>query len=447
MYTFRGGVHPFEGKDITEDKVVIRVSPKGEMVFAVDQHIGSPSNVCVNVGDAVKKGQIIAEPSGFISANILSSVSGKVKAIEDRLSILGTKSTCIVIENDNLDTWDAKWGPEKITSEDAWKTYTRDEIIEIVKDAGIVGLGGAAFPTHIKLNPKNFEKIDTVLINGAECEPYLTSDYRDMIESKESLICGCKILQKVFPNAEIKICIEDNKPKAIEELTERVANEEKISVVTLKTKYPQGGERQLIYAVTKRKINSKKLPAEVNVIVDNIGTVIAIYDAVVKKTPLLGRVITCSGDAFLKPGNYYVPCGMNYLTFINEVCPFVATPKKIINGGTMMGIAIASLDAPISKKSNALLAFLEDDEDIYETTPCINCKRCMDACPANLMPMSMMRCALALQYEEYNKLNGLECMECGCCTYVCPAKRPLTQNFKMMKKKTAEYLKTKEAGK
>ncbi len=447
MYTFRGGVHPFEGKDITEDKAVINVSPKGEMVFAVDQHIGAPATVCVNVGDVVKKGQIIAEPSGFISANILSSVSGKVKSIEDRFSIQGTKSTCIVIENDNLDTWDEKWGPDKAISDDAWKEYTRDKIIEIVKDAGIVGLGGAAFPTHIKLNPKNFEEIDTVLINGAECEPYLTSDYRDMIESKDSLICGCKILQKVFPNAVIKICIEDNKPSAIKSLAELTANEEKISIVTLKTKYPQGGERQLIYAVTKRKVNSKKLPSEVNVIVDNVGTVVAIYDAVVRRIPLLGRVITCSGDAFLKPGNYYVPCGMNYLTFINETCPFIATPKKIINGGTMMGTAVADLDVPFSKKSNALLAFIEDDEDIYETTPCINCKRCMDVCPINLMPMSMMKCALSLQYEEYNRLNGLECIECGCCTYVCPAKRPLTQNFKMMKKKTSEYLKAKEAGK
>lgn len=447
MNTFRGGIHPYEGKEITEDKAIINVSPKGEMVFAMDQHIGSPATVCVNVGDSVKKGQIIGEPSGFISANVLSSVSGTVKAIEDRMSILGTKSTCVVIENDGLDTWDEKWGSKKVAGEDAWKDYTRDKIIEIVRDAGIVGLGGAAFPTHIKLNPKNFEKIDTVLINGAECEPYLTSDYRDMIESKDCLICGCKILQKVFPNAEIKICIEDNKPKAVESLTECVADEEKISVVTLKTKYPQGGERQLIYAVTKRRVNSKKLPAEVNVIVDNVGTVIAIYNAVVKNTPLLGRVITCSGDAFLKPGNYYVPCGMNYLTFINETCPFIATPKKIINGGTMMGTAVASLDIPFSKRSNALLAFLEDDEDIYETTPCINCKRCMDACPINLMPMSMMKCALSHQYEEYNKLNGLECIECGCCTYVCPAKRPLTQNFKMMKKKTSEYLKTKEAGK
>ena len=389
MNTFRGGVHPYEGKEITEDKAVITVSPKGEMVFAMDQHIGSPATVCVNVGDTVKKGQIIGEPSGFISANVLSSVSGKVKAIEDRMSIQGTKSVCVVIENDGLDTWDEKWGPEK--ESDDWQNYTRDKIIEIVKNAGIVGLGGAAFPTHIKLNPKNFEKIDTVLVNGAECEPYLTSDYRDMLESKDSLVRGCRILQKVFPNAEIKICIEDNKPKAIEALTERVANEDKISVVKLKTKYPQGGERQLIYAATKRKTNSKTLPSEVNVIVDNVATVIAIYNAVARKMPLLERVITCSGDAFLKPGNYLVPCGMNYLSFISEVCPFVAEPKKIINGGTMMGTAVASLDAPFSKRSNALLAFLEDDEDIYETTPCINCKRCMDACPINLMPMSMMK--------------------------------------------------------
>ena len=445
MNTFRGGVHPYEGKEITEDKAVITVSPRGEMVFAMDQHIGSPAMVCVNVGDTVKKGQIIGEPSGFISANVLSSVSGKVKAIEDRMSIQGTKSVCVVIENDGLDTWDEKWGPEK--ESDDWQNYTRDKIIEIVKDAGIVGLGGAAFPTHINLNPKNFEKIDTVLVNGADCEPYLTSDYRDMLESKDSLVRGCRILQKVFPNAKIKICIEDNKPKAIETLTEHVANEDKISVVKLKTKYPQGGERQLIYAVTKRKTNSKTLPSEVNVIVDNVATVIAIYNAVARKMPLLERVITCSGDAFLKPGNYLVPCGMNYLSFINEVCPFVAEPKKIINGGTMMGTAVASLDAPFSKRSNALLAFLEEGEDMYETTPCINCKRCMGVCPINLTPMSMMNYALSLQYEEYSKIGGMECIECGCCTYVCPAKRPLTQNFKMMKKKTMEYLKAKEAGK
>ena len=305
--TFRGGVHPYEGKELSKDLPIKQVNLPGEYVFSMAQHIGAPATPIVEKGDKVLVGQKIGEASGFISANICSSVSGTVKAVEPRMLLNGSKATCVVIENDEEYT-----GIEGLGEDRDYTKLSKDEIRDIVKEAGIVGMGGAGFPTHVKLAPKEPDKIDYILVNGAECEPYLTSDYRQMMEYTDQIVEGLKVMLTLFDNAKGVICIEDNKPDAIAKMREAVQNEERIEVLPLKTKYPQGGERTLIYAATGRKIYSAKLPADAGCIVDNVSTVIAIYRAVCKQTPLIRGVLTLTGDAFNTPVNVEVRLGCSH---------------------------------------------------------------------------------------------------------------------------------------
>ena len=309
LATFIGGIHPFEGKELSEDKPIKVLEPlQGEiMVYPLSQHIGAPAKPLVAKGDHVLKGQIIAEAGGFISANVLSSVSGTVKGIESKLVANGAMVQSILVENDGEEEAIEGFG----TDRDATK-LSKEEIRKIVKDAGIVGLGGAGFPTHVKLTPKDENAIDYVIVNGAECEPYLTSDYRTMMERPEQIIGGLKVMLQLFDNAKGVIGIENNKPEAIKKLTEMVKDEPRIEVCPLLTKYPQGGERTLIYAVTGREINSSMLPADAGCIVDNIDTVASIYNAVCKTTPLIRKIITVTGDAIAEPQNFEVRLGTNY---------------------------------------------------------------------------------------------------------------------------------------
>lgn len=427
--TFKGGVHPYDGKELAKDQAIVELKPQGLMVYPLSQHIGAPAKPIVAKGDHVLVGQKIAEAGGFISAPVLSAVSGTVKGIEKRLTAGGAIMDAIVVENDQQ--YDAIPGfgePRDYTK------LTRDEIVNIVKEAGIVGLGGAGFPTNVKLMPKNIDKIDHFLVNGAECEPYLTSDYRDMMETPDEIIGGLKVVLSIFPNAKGIICIEDNKPEAIQKLTEMCKNEERISVAALKTKYPQGGERQLIYAVTGRKINSSMLPADAGVVVDNADTLVAIYEAVCLQKPLVRKILTVTGDAVVQPGNFKVPLGTNYQEIVAAAGGFKADPEKIISGGPMMGIPMFKLDVPLVKNSSSILAFLHDPVSAQPTTACINCGRCVSACPENLIPTMLMKAALHKNTADFARLQGMECIECGCCAYACPAKRPLTQGFKMMKR-------------
>lgn len=423
--TFRGGVHPYEGKELSSDLPIKAVTPKGDMVFPMSQHIGAPATPIVNKGDKVLVGQKIGEASGFISANICSSVSGTVKAVEPRMLLNGSSAMCVVIENDGNYT-----AIEGLGEDRDYTKLSNDEIREIVKEAGIVGMGGAGFPTNVKLTPKEPDKIDYILVNGAECEPYLTSDYRQMLECPEEIVGGLKIILKLFDKAKGLICIEDNKPEAIAKMESAVANESRIEVRTLKTKYPQGGERTLISAATGRKIYSAKLPADAGCIVDNISTVIAIYRAVCKQTPLITRVMTLTGDAFKKPINVDVRLGCMHADLVEEGEGFEQEPAKIISGGPMMGFAMFDLNVPVTKTSSSILAMTKDEVAEYEPTPCIRCGRCVTACPGNLVPQKMAAAALNNNYEEFERLSGMECYECGSCTYACPAKRPLTQTFK-----------------
>ena len=430
LKTFKGGVHPYEGKELSKDKPIKDIKPQaqGEMVYPLSQHIGAPATAIVAVGDTVLRGQKIAEAGGFVSAPIYSSVSGTVKAIEPRRVAVGDMVMSIVIENDGnyIET-----GFEGCTDVFA---LSNEEIIKKIQDAGIVGMGGAGFPTHVKLSPKEPDKIEYIIANCAECEPYLTSDYRSMVEEPEKLIEGMKIILQLFPRAKGLLGVEDNKRDVIENLQKMVASESRIEVVPLQTKYPQGGERQLIYACTGRSINSKMLPADAGCIVDNVATINAIYTAVVEGKPVIDRIFTLSGEAVMEPRNFRIPIGMSCAEILEAGGGLVKPAKKIISGGPMMGFALFETNIPTTKTSGAMLCFTEDEVSKYETTACINCGRCVEACPEKLIPSRLSKFADNGAKSEFEKWYGLECIECGSCSFACPARKPLAQAIKTMKK-------------
>lgn len=428
LKTFKGGVHPKDGKELSKSKPIKEYLPTGELVFPMSQHIGAPAVPIVAVGDTVLKGQKIAEAGGFVSAPVYSSVSGKVKAIEPRRVAVGDMVNSIVIESDGNFTEAAFEETENITE------LSNSEIIDKIKEAGVVGMGGAGFPTHVKLSPKEPEKIEYIIANCAECEPYLTSDYRRMVEEPEKLIEGMRIILQLFPNATGLFGIEDNKPDCIEKLSELTASENRMKVVTLMTKYPQGGERQLIYAATGRSINAKMLPADAGCIVDNVETMVAVYNAVKLGRPLMNRIFTVTGDAVCEPRNFYISIGTSYKELLDAAGGLLAPAKKMISGGPMMGFALFDLDIPTTKTTSALLCMTQDAASEYETTACINCARCVEACPEQLIPSRLADYSLHGQKELFEKWYGLECVECGSCSYVCPARRPLAQAVKTMKK-------------
>lgn len=427
-FTFTGGIHPYDGKELTKDKPIKAVLPKGELVYPLSQHIGAPATPIVKKGDRVLTGQKIAEASGFVSAPIYAAVSGTVKAIEPRRVVTGENVMSIVIENDGLYE-EAEPMPPLYPG-----TNTGEEIIERIKEAGIVGMGGAGFPTFIKLSPKKPNKIEYVIANCAECEPYLTSDYRRMLEEPDKLIDGLKISLSLFPKAHGILAVEDNKKDCIELLKKLIKDEKRISVKTLKTKYPQGAERQLIYATTGRKVNSSMLPADAGCIVNNVDTLVAIHSAVTEGRPLMERIVTVTGDAIRRPCNFKVRIGTNYAELIEEAGGFRVNPAKLISGGPMMGFALFDLDVPTTKTASALLALSRDDVSELKSTACIKCGRCVEVCPGRVLPNKLMEAAIHEEEETFLKLNGMECCECGCCSYICPARRPLTQSIKSMRK-------------
>ena len=426
--TFVGGVHPYEGKELTKDKPIKEVLPKGDLVYPVSQHIGAPAKPIVQKGDRVLVGQKIAEAGGFVSAPIYSSVSGTVKGIEKRRLATGSMCDSIIVENDG-EYEEADRIPVKPLDE-----MTVQEKIDVIREAGIVGMGGAGFPTAVKLSPKEPEKIEYVIANCSECEPYLTSDYRRMIEEPEELLGGLKIAVSLFPNARGIIAIEDNKPDCIAKFRELTKDDDKIMVKALQTKYPEGAERMLIYACTKREINSSMLPADAGCIVDNVDTLCAINRAVTKGIPLMERIVTITGDAIVNPCNYKVRIGTNYRELLDDAGGFVKTPEKIISGGPMMGFALFDLDVPTTKTASALTCLTEDAVAEMEPSACINCGKCVEVCPERLIPKNLADAVEHGQNERFLKEYGMECCECGCCSYICPARRQLTQLIKGMRK-------------
>lgn len=426
--TFSGGIHPYDGKDLSKDKPIKDVLPKGDLVYPLSQHIGAPAVPIVQKGDYVLTGQKIAEAAGFVSAPIYATVSGTVKAIEPRRVTVGDNVQSIVIENDGKYD-EVDYGECKPLEE-----LTKEEIIKKVQEAGIVGMGGAGFPTHVKLSPKEPDKIDYVIANCAECEPYLTSDYRRMIEEPQKVIDGLKCVLALFDNAKGILAVEDNKPDCVKILKDLTKDEDRITVKALKTKYPQGAERQLIYAATGRAINSDMLPADAGCIVNNVDTLVAINGAVRENKPLMYRIVTVTGDAIADPRNFRVRIGTNYHELVEEAGGFKAEPEKIVNGGPMMGFAIFDLDVPTTKTASALLCMTHDEVSEKPESPCINCGRCVDVCPGRVVPSRLADFAARGDKESFQKWNGMECCECGCCSFICPAKRQLTQQIKSMRK-------------
>lgn len=438
LMTFKGGVHPFEGKDLSKDKPIRELLPKGELVYPLSQHIGAPATPIVAVGDTVLKGQKIAEAGGFVSAPIHASVSGTVKKIEPRRVPTGDMVNSIVIESDG------EFKEVEYQAVEDVSALSKEEIINRIKEAGVVGMGGAGFPTHVKLSPKEPEKIDYIIANCAECEPYLTSDYRIMLDHTEELVEGMRIILSMFEHAKGVFAVENNKPDCIAKLLELTKDEPRMEVAPLMTKYPQGGERQLIYAVTKRAINSKMLPADAGCIVDNVATMVAVYHAVKEGKPVTSRIFTVTGDAVEEPGNFEFLIGTSFQELLDAAGGFKEQPEKIISGGPMMGFSMFGLDVPTTKTTSALLCMTKDEVAEADATACINCGRCVEACPEQIVPSRLSKFSEHGDMAGFEKWHGLECVECGSCSFICPAKRPLAQLIKTMKKQVlAEKKKNK----
>ena len=440
--TFRGGVHPKQNKEPQRMSPLRVYDAKGEMIFPLSQHIGKPAKPVVAKNDEVLVGQLLAEADGFVSANVVSSCSGKVKAIEKRRTISGAMLECVVVENDG-----EYRKLEGFGEREDYSALTCDGIIGRIKAAGIVGLGGAGFPTHVKLMPKDPAVIKYVIANGAECEPYLTCNDRLMREKPGDIVEGLRIILSLFPNAEGVIAIENNKPEAIEAMEKAASGEDKISVLPLKTKYPQGGERSLIKVIAGIDFPITALPADVGCIVDNVGTIYAIQRAVAFHEPLFTHALTVCGDAVNEPANLIVRDGTSVSELI-EACGGLkegVSLKKALAGGPMMGFAMSSIDVPVVKTTNAVTLLCEDGSEKaeLEMTACLHCGRCTTVCPQGLLPQLMADAVYIGDLERYEKkLYGLECIACGSCTYICPAKRPLTQTFKQTK---AEIMARKRA--
>ncbi len=458
LRTFRRGIHPYDGKALSAESPVRPISAAGEMVYPLSQHIGAPAVPVVGVGDRVLAGQKIAEAAGFVSAPVYSSVSGKVKAILPRLTSAGENQTCIVIENDGEDQWiDPAFDPQSAThrgedfvseimASEQVSNLTAENIRTAIREAGIVGMGGAGFPAAVKLTPKDDAKIDYLIINGAECEPYLTSDDRLMRESGHVMLAGCSLLLRLFPNATCLVGIENNKRTAIESLMQQARAYENIEICPLKTKYPQGGERMLISALTGRKLNSSRLPADVGCVVVNVATVISAFYAVTLGRPLTHRVMTVTGDAVNTPCNLLVPLGMSFAEVVKAAGGFAegVTPQKLITGGPMMGTALFTLDIPVTKTSASLLALKKDPVAVNDTTACIRCGRCVSACPEHLVPQLLSEAADNEDFGTFEKYGGMECIECGSCAYVCPAKRQLVQSMRYGRRMTGGIIRARQ---
>lgn len=425
--TFRGGVHPPEEK-ITSQKPIQELPLPKKVVIPLSQHPGAPAKPMVKVGDRVMTGQKIGEAQGHISSNIHASISGKITSIENHPHSLGPPSLAITIESDGRD----EHHPNIKHNNDYFKLHP-NEIREIVREAGIVGLGGAAFPTYVKLSPPEDKWIDTVILNGCECEPYLTCDHRLMIEKTYEIIEGLKIIAKTLEVTSSYIGIEKNKEDAIRAVEQEIRNEANMEVVSLKTKYPQGSEKQLIKAVLNRKVPSGGLPLDIGVIVQNVGTALAISGVVRKGRPLTERVITVAGGGIRNPANLKVRIGTIFQDIIDFCGGFIGRPGKVIMGGPLMGFSQYTTLVPVIKGTTGILVLPEEEVEEIQERSCIRCSRCVDVCPMEITPNLIAKYASKNKFDWAEEYGALDCMECGVCAYVCPAKIPLVQLIKYAK--------------
>ncbi len=432
--TFKGGIHPSDCKSITKDLAIEKITPPKKIIIPLSQHIGAPCAPLVAVGDRVFVGQKIGDSPSPVSAPVHSSVSGTVTEIKPCPHPNGSVSNAIVIENDYLEEVH-----ESVKKKGDYKKLSKEELIAIVREAGLVGIGGATFPTATKINSCLNDNIDYLIINGAECEPYLTADYRCILEFPHMVIEGLKIMMKIFSVEKAYIGIEDNKPEAIKVLKSAAKDEKGIEIVTLHTKYPQGGEKQLVFAISGREVPSGKLPSAVGAAVFNLGTCIALYEALEFGMPSISRVLTVTGAGINTPKNIMAKVGTQFSYIIDEVCGGLKeSAGKVIMGGPMMGTAVYSLDVPVIKGTSGILCLDQNEVEYQKNPECIRCGKCVDACPMGLLPSYINLFASNGNIEMADKYNALDCIECGACTFVCPAKIHLVQTFRVAKIRIGE---------
>jgi electron transport complex protein RnfC len=424
-----GGVHPPENK-LTASCVIQQLPVPQSVAIPVSQHIGTPATVIVNKGDTVKTGQVIAASKGIVSTNIHSSVSGKVNKIDTIIDTTGYKQTAVFI-----DVQGDEWVDTIVRSDEILTDikFSSEEIIKRCLESGIVGLGGATFPTHVKLTVPSGKKCDVLIINGVECEPYLTSDHRLMLERGEEILIGVTILMKALKVTRAMIGIESNKPDAIEHLTNLATAFQGITVHPLKVKYPQGAEKQLIKALINREVPSGRLPLDVNTVVHNVGTAFAVYEAVQKNKPLFERVVTITGKSLSKPGNYFVRIGTPVSKLIEAAGGLPEDTGKIVSGGPMMGKSLNNTEVPVVKGTSGIILFPESESERMQSQPCIRCAKCISACALNLEPYLLMTLSEKGLFERAEKERITDCMECGSCSYICPAERPLLDYIRLGK--------------
>lgn len=439
LKSFRvGGIHPPDNKISKAEEVIEFPLPKS-VVIPLSQHIGAPASACVAKGDVVKTGQIIGKASGFVSANIHSSVSGTVTSVDLVPDGGGVKlpAVTIKVEGDEwLDTIDRSTAIVKTVD------LTNAEIIKRIAGAGIVGMGGATFPTHVKLSVPDGKKAEFLIINGVECEPYLTSDYRLMLERGDELMIGINILGEALGAEKIFIGIENNKPDAVANLTELAKLYPNISVIPLKVRYPQGGEKQLIDAILRREVPSGGLPIDIGVVVHNVGTAYAVYEAVQKNKPLIERIVTVTGKSIKKPSNYLVRVGTPIRDLIDYSGGLPEHACKVINGGPMMGHAVSNLDSSVSKGTSGIVVIGGKPAARKPAGPCIKCAKCVEICPMAIEPYLLYSLAKAERYPETEPLKITDCIECGSCSYICPASLPLLDYIKLGKSEVIKLIRT-----
>lgn len=448
LRTFRiGGVHPEENKITAEIPTKVAELPK-IATFPLSQHIGAPAKAVVQKGDAVKVGTLIAEAGGFVSAPIFSSVSGTVFKIEDVIDATGYRKPSIIIKVEG-DEWEESIDrSDKLETLESHPELTAEEIIKRVKDAGVTGMGGAGFPTFIKLTPPPTTKAECVIINGVECEPYITSDYRLMLEHADEILVGLQLLMKAVNVDKGYIGIEDNKPKAIELFEQKTANMNGIEIVPLAKKYPQGGEKQLVDAVIRRQVPAPPaIPVNVGAVVQNVGTAFAVYQAVMKNKPLFERYTTVTGKQVKNPGNFLVRMGTPMSQLIDACGGLPEGDNKILAGGPMMGKALLNTEVPICKGTNSVTILTDDDAHRKEAQPCIRCAKCVSACPMGLEPYLLSTLSSMKNWEKVEAEDITSCIECGSCQFTCPAHRPLLDNIRLGKSTVMGIIRARNAKK
>lgn len=441
LKSFKGGIHPGHYKEFTESVPVTTARSPRKVIMPLQQHIGAPCEPLVKVGDEVKAGQKIADSEGFVSAPIHASITGKVSSIGMHYTPLGVEIKSIVIESDGTDAEQ----DEKINSGKSPDDLSGKEILDIIREGGIVGMGGAAFPAHVKLSPPEGKKIDTVILNGAECEPYLTADHRIMLEEPEDVVAGLKVVMKVLNAPKGIIGIEDNKPDALEAIKAVIKNEKGITVYPLPTKYPQGAEKMLIEVITGRQVPSGGLPLDVGVVNQNVGTCAAIARTVREGVPLIERVVTVSGKGIKEPANVLVKVGTTFGEIIEQCGGLAENASKIISGGPMMGVSQATTDVPVMKGTSGILVLTDKEVQLQEAGPCIRCARCVEVCPINLLPNFLGAVSEQRLIDSAESYHASDCIECGCCAYICPAARPLTQWIRAAKAEIAARKRKQQA--